>query len=144
MTLVHGTCVEMSGTGVLLRGASGGGKSDLALRLIDGGARLVADDQVSLSAVDGDLIATAPETLSGRIEVRGVGIVAVPTAANATIGLVIDLSEPDRVPRLPDPARCELLGLTLPLIALAPFESSAAAKVRLVVGALSRGKMAGS
>ena len=58
--LVHATCVALDGAGVLLRGPSGSGKSDLALRLIDGGARLVADDQVALSAEAGRLVARAP------------------------------------------------------------------------------------
>jgi len=74
MLRIHGTCVALSGLGVLLRGPSGSGKSDLALRLIDGGAKLVADDQVEL-ALDaaGRVMARAPATLSGLLEVRGIG-----------------------------------------------------------------------
>ena len=81
--LVHGTCIEIDGLGVLLRAPSGGGKSDLALRLIDDGAHLVADDQVQLTARAGRLVATAPLRISGRMEVRGLGIVEVPSVGRA-------------------------------------------------------------
>ncbi|MEC8388619.1 MAG: hypothetical protein VX098_10900, partial [Pseudomonadota bacterium] len=60
MERVHGTCVAIDGAGVLLRGPSGSGKSDLALRLIDGGATLVGDDQLELSRVNDRLVARAP------------------------------------------------------------------------------------
>jgi len=131
--LVHGTCVEVFGHGVLLRGPSGCGKSDLALRLIDGGARLVADDQVELIAEGGSAHATAPASISGRMEVRGVGIVEVATIVRAPVALVVDLVAPDDVPRMPEPSECELAGIALPSISLAPFEASAEAKVRLAV-----------
>jgi serine kinase of HPr protein (carbohydrate metabolism regulator) len=131
--LVHGTCVALGEVGVLLRGRSGAGKSDLALRLIDGGARLVADDQVEL-ATDGDrLIASAPPTLAGLIEARGVGIVRLPRRRRARVGLVVDLVAGRPVPRLPRPATCRLLGVALPRLALAGLEPSAPAKVRLAL-----------
>ncbi|HAQ33260.1 MAG TPA: serine/threonine protein kinase, partial [Rhodospirillaceae bacterium] len=77
MTLIHGTCVALNGVTVLLRGPSGSGKSDLALRLIDGGGRLVADDQTLVEIQGERLVATAPETIAGKMEVRGVGVLAV-------------------------------------------------------------------
>jgi serine kinase of HPr protein (carbohydrate metabolism regulator) len=131
MTQIHATCVEVEGIGVLLRGPSGSGKSDLALRLIDGGARLVADDRTDLAVEDGRLIATCPAALAGRMEVRGVGIGPVPSAARAVVGLVIDLVEPARVERLPAPTQCRIDGIAQPCLALAPFEASAPAKLRL-------------
>ena len=136
--LVHGTCVELFGRGVLLRGASGSGKSDLALRLIDGGARLVADDQVALTVEAGRVRATAPQGIAGRIEVRGLGIVEVATAETALVALVVDLVDAADVPRLPRQRECRLTGITVPSIVLAPFEASAAAKVRLAVIAEKR------
>ena len=138
MTLIHATCVAVSGRGVLLRGPAGSGKSDLALRLIDGGAALVADDQVALTARDGRLFARPPETIAGNIEARGIGVMTLPHDAEAPVALVIDLVAPDQVERMPDPARCRYLGIELPLVALAPFEASAPAKVRLAVGAARR------
>ncbi|HKF73581.1 MAG TPA: HPr kinase/phosphatase C-terminal domain-containing protein [Stellaceae bacterium] len=138
MILVHGTTVALGGDGVLLRGPSGSGKSDLALRLIDGGARLVADDQTELTLGDDGLVARAPATIAGRMEVRGVGIVRVPTVASAPVRLVVDLVPSKRVERLPEPQFCEYLQCSLPLLALAPFEASTPAKVRLALVGLVR------
>ena len=132
---IHGTCVDLAGTGVLLRGPSGSGKSDLALRLIDGGAALVADDRVNLAALDGILSATAPANLAGLIEVRGMGIMRLPAIARTVVGLVVDLVPEDAIERLPDPARCRLLGIETPLLQLDAKAASAAAKVRLAVDA---------
>lgn len=131
--LVHATCVAIDGWAVLLRGPPGAGKSDLALRLIDRGARLVADDQVALTAVGGRLVARPPAALAGRLEARGLGIVPVEHVAEAPVALVVDLVAPEAVDRLPEPASETLLGIGLPRIALAPFEASAAAKLRLVL-----------
>ncbi len=150
--LVHATCVALypaprkaaapghSRTGgapaaVLLRGPSGTGKSDLALRLMDGGARLVADDQTQLSVKDGGLVASAPATIAGRMEVRGLGVAEVPRLSEAPVCLVVDLVPGDAIDRLPEPGTCELLGITLPLLRLDPFEASAPAKLRLALTA---------
>lgn len=144
MTSIHATCVALSDVeggwqGVLLRGPSGAGKSDLALRLIDGGARLVADDQTVLER-DGDrLMARAPAALAGRIEIRGLGIVALPHLASVPVCLVCDLVKPDEVPRYPDPATVPLAGLDIALLRLSPFEASATAKLRLGIEAVLHG-----
>jgi serine kinase of HPr protein (carbohydrate metabolism regulator) len=136
MILVHGTTVALEGAGVLLRGPSGSGKSDLALRLIDGGARLVADDQTELTRSTDGLVARAPATIAGKMEVRGVGILRVPTVASAPVRLVVDMVSPDRVERLPEPQFCEYLQCSLPLLALAPVEASTPAKIRLALASL--------
>jgi HPr kinase/phosphorylase len=134
MILVHGTCVALDGAAVLLRGPSGSGKSDLALRLIEAGAHLVADDQVVLTHRLGALIAAAPQVLAGRLEVRGVGIVAQPHVSEARVALVIDLVASAEVERMPERATVELIGMRLPLIKLNAFEASAVAKIRLALG----------
>ncbi len=109
---VHATAVALGGRCVLLLGASGTGKSDLALRLIDRGWRLVADDHVVLAQEKGVLWASAPPQLAGLIEVRGVGIVPEPALARAPVVLALDLAtSPDR---LPDPARRDLAGVAIP------------------------------
>ena len=133
--LVHGTCVALGPLGVLIRGPSGSGKSDLALRLIEDGAALVADDQVALQMHDGHLIASAPATIAGLIEVRGIGIVSLARVESAPLSLVVNLVGRADVPRLPDASRMELGGASLPAIALYPFEASAPAKVRLALRA---------
>jgi serine kinase of HPr protein (carbohydrate metabolism regulator) len=135
--LVHATAIAIYGHAVLLRGPSGAGKSDLALRLIDGGARLVADDQVELRRAGERVLVTAPAALAGLIEVRGVGILRVEAVAEATLALLVDLVPSAEVDRFPE-TRCEdVLGVAAPLIALFPFEASAAAKLRLALCAFS-------
>ncbi|MDP6707524.1 MAG: HPr kinase/phosphatase C-terminal domain-containing protein [Alphaproteobacteria bacterium] len=131
MILAHATCVDLDGGAVLLRGASGSGKSDLALRLIDAGAVLVADDQVRLECRDGRLFASPPAALAGLLEVRGLGIVRLPHRADAWVRLVVDLVAPGDVERLPEDEEVEIAGVALPRVALAPFEASAMAKLRL-------------
>jgi serine kinase of HPr protein (carbohydrate metabolism regulator) len=141
-TTVHGTAVAIGNKGVLLRGPPGAGKSDLALRLIDGGGRLIADDVVAVAprgrGLDLRRPARTPRRLEGRIEVRGLGIAKVPSVARAPFALVVDLVEEAAVERLPEANAAEILGRAVPRLALAPFEASAAAKVRLAVKALDR------
>jgi len=137
MIRVHGTSVALGGDGVLLRGPSGCGKSDLALRLIDGGARLIADDQTELKLSGHDVIASPPAAIAGQMEVRGVGILRVPFLSRAPLRLVVDLVPPEMVERMPEDARAGFLGCFIPRLALAPFEASTPAKVRLALRALA-------
>jgi serine kinase of HPr protein (carbohydrate metabolism regulator) len=132
---IHGTCVKLSGVGVLLRGPSGSGKSDLALRLIDDGASLIADDRVDLEVLDGALIGRAPGNIAGMIEVRGMGIMRVPSTAYTTIDLVIDLVDEETIERMPEPMVCSLLEVEMPLMRLVAEAASAPARVRLAVAA---------
>ncbi len=139
--LLHATCVALDGRdgplGVLLRGPSGAGKSDLALRLIDRGARLVADDQCEMTREDGAagprLIARAPAEIAGALEVRGLGIAEVPSLAQAPVVLIVDLVAPGAIERLPEPAHEEILGVELPRLALDAFEAAAPAKLDLAL-----------
>lgn len=141
MVTIHSTCVLVAGIGVLLRGPSGSGKSDVALRLIDAGARLVADDRVELRMDEGKLIACAPAALAGLLEVRGVGILRVPAEPRAVVGLVADLAPRERIERLPASDTDRLLDIALPRIDLAPFEASAAAKLRAAAAAVGAGTL---
>jgi HPr kinase/phosphorylase len=135
MMRVYGTSVALGSDGILLQGPSGSGKSDLALRLIDAGARLVADDQTELALVGDTLLMSAPATTAGRIEVRGLGILRVPSVPSAVLRLAVALVAPQQIERLPEPQFCKLLGRSVPLLALAPFEASAAAKLKLALRA---------
>lgn len=130
---VHGTCVALGGRGVLLRGPSGAGKSDLALRLIDAGAKLVADDQSLLTRVGAALLAGCPPEIKDRLEVRGLGLEQLPALAEAPLALIVDLADSGEVERLPEPQAESLLGVELPRIVLAPFEASAPAKIKLAL-----------
>lgn len=137
--LLHATTVAIDGCAVLLRGPSGSGKSDLALRLIDAGARLVADDQSAVSR-DGDrLVVRAPAPIAGLFEVRGVGIVRLDSVPEAPVGLIADLVAAQSVERLPSRRAETILGIAVPLIGIAPFEASAPAKLRLALRAFSGG-----
>ena len=104
MTFVHSTSVALRVKtrwhAVLLRGPSGSGKSDLALRLIEAGGRLVSDDQTHLARRGRSLVATPPPTLAGMIEARGVGIVRLQRnqlLAQARVALLVDLVPPERI-----------------------------------------------
>ena len=118
---------------MLLRGPSGSGKSDLALRLIDAGARLVSDDQTRIWREGGVLMARAPQPIAGLIEVRGVGILRMPALAAARLALIADLVAPQHVERLPEAGSETIFGLTIPVIAITPFEASAPIKLRLAL-----------
>jgi HPr kinase/phosphorylase len=133
--LVHGTAVAIGGRGLLLRGPPGAGKSDLAVRLVDGGARLVADDQVELRRAGTQILVSAPAAIAGLIEVRGIGIIRLHALTEVPLALVADLAPPAKVERLPDCHFEDVLGLRIPLIAIAAFEASAAAKLRLALNA---------
>jgi HPr kinase/phosphorylase len=146
--VVHGTCVALGQRGALLRGPSGCGKSDLALRFVFLARRgpaaieapaLVADDQVELRRDGSRVLAAAPESIRGRVEARGVGIVNVEPLASCELVLVVDLVEPEAVERMPEPGgTVRLAGVDLPLLRLAPFESSAPIKLALAVAHAGR------
>jgi serine kinase of HPr protein (carbohydrate metabolism regulator) len=112
--------------GVLIEAASGGGKSDLALRALDHGFRLVADDRVLVWTDAGRLFGRAPDPLAGLLEVRGLGVLPVAQVAFCEIVLLARLEAPER---LPEPATETILGQPIPLLAVDPFESSAPAKL---------------
>ena len=133
MQTIHATAVVIGNQCVLLCGPSGAGKSDLALRLIDGGAMLVADDWTELIREEGELIARCPSAITGKLEVRGVGILTLPYVSPATVSMVVDLVAPEEVERLPETEGVELLGEQVRQVSLAPFEASAPAKVRLAL-----------
>jgi RNase adaptor protein for sRNA GlmZ degradation len=124
---IHATAVALGGRAVLLLGPSGSGKSDLALRLIDRGWRLVADDRVVLAARNGNLWASAPPAIAGMIEVRDVGIVAEKPLAGAVVALAIDLAAAPE--RMPVPGTWDFDGVAIPLIALSQGGDSAPIKV---------------
>ena len=139
---LHGTAIALGGNAALIRGAPGSGKSDLALRclavaptaLIPCPTVLVADDRVDVRRKGERLVAEAPATIRGKLEVRGLGILSVPCTGSAELVLVADLTTPDKIERLPDPAPlAELLGVRLPLLYLAPFEAAAPVKLLLAL-----------
>ncbi len=136
--LVHGSCVAVEGRGALFTGPPGSGKSDLALRLIERGAQLIADDQVRLEVINETLRAGTEPRLQGRIEMRGIGIIKVPFVRAAPLLAVFNLVDASDVSRAPDPEWTELVaGHPTRIFRLSPFEASAPDKVRLTLAALS-------
>lgn len=111
---LHATTIAHAGRAALIRGASGSGKSGLALQMIALGARLIADDRTILHHRGDTLIASCPETIRGRIEARGIGILAAPTAGPTRLVLVVDM-DTEETDRLPHPQQTEILGTALPL-----------------------------
>lgn len=127
----HASTVAIDGRAVMIEGPSGAGKSDLALRLIDRGGVLVSDDYTVLAARDGALWASAPATIAGRIEVRGIGIVDLPAAPPAPVALIVRLGTD--VPRLPEPRTRAIEGVAIAAIVLEPFAASTPIKIELAV-----------
>jgi HPr kinase/phosphorylase len=146
---IHATCVVLAragiafkappGAGILLLGKSGSGKSDLALRLIAHGAKLVSDDRTELLVERGKLVARAPASIKGLFEVRGLGIITLPSAAKARIALAVSLDGTKaRLPHAEYYGSHFDLSAPVPLIRLAPFEASAPEKITLAAAAFAR------
>lgn len=124
--------------GALIEGPSGVGKSDLALRALDHGFRLVADDRVTAFAAGGRLYGKAPETLAGLIEVRGLGVVhaACPLPFCEIAVLIRCAPRPDAVERLPDPRAESVAGVSIPVFDLWPREPAAPLKIVRIMQSL--------
>ncbi|MEG3620088.1 HPr kinase/phosphatase C-terminal domain-containing protein [Magnetovibrio sp. PR-2] len=136
MERIHATCVVIKGQGVLLRGAPGSGKSDLALRLIEDGAGLVSDDYTEVYKDADDLVGRAPDTIQGLMELRGIGIVQMPFAEDAAIRAIFDLMPLSDIDRLPDSETEMLQGVEVPRFCVHGLDASAPAKVRWALKAL--------
>jgi HPr kinase/phosphorylase len=129
---IHASCVAAGSRGILLLGLSGHGKSDLALRLIDRGARLVADDRCDIWFERGRLWCHPPEELAGKLEVRGLGIVEQPWTGPVPLALAVRLA--DRYERMPPVHPVEVVaGHELPSLTLSAFEASAPIKILLAL-----------
>ena len=136
---VHASVALVGESGVLIRGASGSGKSSLLLALLShdqARAALVADDRVALSAANGRVLATVPDAIAGLMEVRGQAIVRRPYVSPVVVDLVIDLAPPDICPRLPEAggeARVAVAGIELPRIFIPVGAADGATRVDLAL-----------
>ena len=138
---LHATAVLAGVNGLLIRGPSGSGKSSLALALIERGARLVADDRVHVAACNGRLVAAAPAKISGRLELRGRGLIDVPRERNCVLRLVVDIVSADALERMPedDQFTAMLLGIALPRQPVPAVPERALTLVGAALDALSPG-----
>jgi HPr kinase/phosphorylase len=128
--LLHASSVSIGHKGVLISGPAGAGKSDLALRLIGDGAQLISDDQTHLRVENGALIASAPPSIAGLIEVRHVGLLRMPCTPSAPVVLYIELASPEEKPeRLPQAETIAFLGCAIRLLRLPGFAVSTPAKI---------------
>ena len=129
---LHASTVALDGRAVIITGPSGSGKSDLALRMLDRGFTLVSDDQTIVKR-DGDrLLATAPPSIAGKLEIRGIGIVEMEHVSDVPVALIVELTSD--LQRLPDDSRERpILGARLPLITIDALTASAPSKVALAL-----------
>ena len=128
---LHATTVAIDGVAVMIEGASGSGKSDLALRLIDRGATLVSDDQTLVVRSGKGLLARAPTTIAGQIEVRGIGILTMPHVDDVPVGLLVRVD--GAIERMPDRRARKIVGIDVRQFAVDPFHASAPIKVELAL-----------
>ena len=132
---LHASCVAIGGRAILIAGPSGSGKSDLALRLLDRGYALVSDDRTIISKEDGRLVASAPETIKGKLEIRGIGIVEMESISDMPVALVVELTSD--MQRLPDDSRERvILGVGVPLVSVDAMTASAPSKVTVALDRL--------
>lgn len=133
--VLHGSAVLLRSVAhppaaVFFRGLSGAGKSDLSFRLIEKGAALICDDQVSFSRRNDKIFVGAIDSIRGLLEVRGVGLLRYPAEEKPQqLKLAVDLVRREDVPRLPEWKKLDVLGLSVPLISLHAFDASVLAKV---------------
>ena len=131
---LHASCIAYEECGLLIRGPSGSGKSDLVLRMLDepNGAMLVADDQVLLAKESGVIFASAPPILAGLLEIRGHGIVKRPFLAKVKLSHIIDLNPSTDITRMPEPSELQaiILDQVFPRLKLYSFQASAPARIR--------------
>ena len=138
MNQFYATAVTYCGFGVLIRGPSGSGKSDLALRLIDDGAGLVADDQVVIKAVGQELYLSPPDSLSGLIEVRGIGVIKIEYVRDIRLRLIVELDPSNEIQRTPIIKEELIKKNPVPVVNMYAFESSVLAKIKIILGYLDK------
>ena len=107
--------MDINGSGILILGRSGSGKSSLAINLIALGSKLVADDQCKLVKKNNSFRIFKPASLPNSIEVRGIGLVSVPTVVETRLDWVVNMDEAE-TERMPDLRFTEVGGYRVPTV----------------------------
>jgi serine kinase of HPr protein (carbohydrate metabolism regulator) len=132
---LHASTVARDGRAVLISGPSGSGKSDLALRMLDRGFTLVSDDRTIVRKQGAKLIASPPDTIRGKMEIRGLGIFEIEHVTDIPVALIVELRSD--IERLPDDSRERLIiGIGIPLVSIDAMTASAPSKVALALDRL--------
>ena len=126
----HSTSLVVEDSGLLITGEPGIGKSDLALRMIDSGAMLIADDITICKKINNFIYLFSPEETKGLLEVREIGIITVPFIENIKLSLVVQLINEENI-RYPENENCLILGIKVPKIKIYGKNSSAVAKIKV-------------
>ena len=113
--IMHASCVDVNGSGVLIVGRSGSGKSSLAINLLALGSKLVADDQCELMRKNNSFRISKPASLPKSIEIRGVGLVSVPMVNETSLDWVVNMDEVEKE-RMPTPRFTEIGGFRVPTV----------------------------
>ena len=130
---IHGTSLQYKQKGLLFLGESGSGKSDLALRLIDKGAYLIADDQTILTLKNNKIILTCPTEIKSKLEIRGIGIIDIPSIEEHQLDIVFQLKSFREIERFPKESWIMLLDQKTPYYEIDPFELSVNAKINFLL-----------
>ena len=133
---MHASCVDVNGSGVLIVGRSGSGKSSLAINLLAFGSKLVADDQCELIIKNNGLSISKPDSLPKSIEIRGVGLVSVPMVNETSLEWVVNMDEVEKE-RMPTPRFTEIGGFRVPTVFGKEMDDLASRIYVLVSNALS-------
>ena len=136
MSLHHASCVEIEGKGIVIFGPSGSGKSDLAIRLIDAGGKLVSDDYVTITNEGNVLYAYPAPNIEGMIEMRGVGLIKLSYLKISTLVLALNLVTDKDIERLPEKNTFRINKAIIPLYNFNAFSVSAIAKIKLLLRSL--------
>ena len=134
--IMHATCVDINGSGVLIVGRSGSGKSSLAINLLALGSKLVADDQCELVKKNNKIRISKPASLPNSIEIRGVGLVSVPMVVETSLDWVVNMDEAEKE-RMPDLRFTKIDGYRVPTVFGKNMDELASRIYVLVSNALS-------
>ena len=113
--IMHASCVDVNGAGVLIVGRSGSGKSSLAINLLALGSTLVADDQCEIVRKNNRFRISKPASLPKSIEIRGVGLISVPMINETSLDWVVNMDEVEKE-RMPTPRFTEIGGFRVPTV----------------------------